>query len=214
MNMTLLSLVTGLVLISSTASAQPRSFGGDVTAGTIVVDVNLDGNTGTLDLSGTDFHATGVSRPGGEVAGGRCLFDFSCKRGETIDLSAVLVFEADGRAVVNGETLDPAFIVSGPAMQIQTESVTIPKGNRRYVTLSVPFTIAEPGAPLDIYRDRIDWFAGGAEPWASGIVTGSGTATGYFERVRNKADDAIGFYYELRRVVYSFEAEPPSGTAR
>jgi hypothetical protein len=90
----------------------------------------------------------------GQVAGGRCLFDFTCKRGETIDLSAFLAFEADGRAVVNGETLDPAFIVSGPAMQIQTGPVTIPKGNRRSLTLSVPFTIAEPGAPLDTSRGR------------------------------------------------------------
>jgi hypothetical protein len=180
-------------------------------AGTIVVDVSLNGNTGTLDLSGTNFLATGVSQPGGQVAGGRCLYDFSCRRGETIDLSAFLTFEADGRAVVNCEALDPAFIVSGPGMQIQTESVTIPNGNRRYLTLSVPFTIAEPGASLDIYRDRTEWFAGGVEPWASGIITGSGTATAYFERIHVKADD-IGFYYELRRVVYSFDAPPPSGS--
>ena len=208
MKTTVASIVTCLMVVSSTASAQPRSFGGDVTAGTIVVDVSLDGNTGTLDLSGTGFHVAGDSRPGGEVAGGRCVFDFTCKRGETIDLSAFLTFEADGRATVDGETLDPAFVVSGPAMQIQTAPVTIPKGNRKNLTLSVPFTIVEPGAPLDIYRDRAEWFVGGVEPWASGIVTGSGTATGYFERVHNKADDSIGFYYELRQVVYSFDAPP------
>lgn len=205
MKTTLLSVVTALVLVSSTASAQPRSFAGDVTAGTIVVDVSLNGNTGTLDVSGTTFHVAGVSQAGGGVAGGRCLFDFTCKRGETIDLSAFIPFEADGRAVVNGETLDPAFIVSGPAMELQTGPVTIPNGNRKNLVLSVPFTIAAPGA-LDIYRDRLDWFAGGAEPWATGQVTGSGTATGFFERVHNKADATIGFYYELRRVVYSFDS--------
>ena len=209
MKTTLVSVVSGLFLFSSTASAQPRSFGGDVTTGTIVVDVSLNGNTGTLDLSGTNFQTTGVSQPGGSVAGGRCLFDFTCQSGETIDLSAFLVFEADGRAVVNGETLDPAFIVSGPGMQIQTEPVTI-RGNRKNLTLSVPFTIAAPGASLDIYRDRTEWFAGSAEPWASGVVTGSGTATGYFERIHNKADPTIGFYYELRRVVYTFDTAPSS----
>jgi hypothetical protein len=204
-------VVAALVPIVSTASAQTRLFEGEVTSGALVIErtIALE-NAGMFDLAGTSFHLVGAASETGGVALGRCNADPGCKPGLVIDLSAILflVSEEGARAVVNGETLDPAFVVGSTAMQIQTGTVTIPKGNRKRLVLSAPFTIVAPGGQVDVYRTRSEWFIGAVEPWARGMITGGGgTATAFFERIHVKDKD-IRFYYELRRVIYSFSAPP------
>ena len=200
-------VVAALVPFVSTASAQTRLFEGEVTNGSLVIEVNSSGNFGMFDLAGIDFHLVGAAAETGAVALGRCTVDPTCRSGVVTDLSTVLFLrgEGDARAVVNGETLEPSFVV-GNRMEIQTGTVTIPKGNRRRLVLSAPFTIVAPGGQVEVYRDHSEWFSGAVDPWARGTITaGSGTATAFFERIHVKDKD-IRFYYELRRVIYSFSA--------
>jgi hypothetical protein len=201
-----LFVAAALVAMVSTASAQTRFFGGDVINGSLVVELDNapGGNTWTFDLAGMTFHLVGVGEAGGLVQSG-CMADPECKPGVVMDLSAFLFVQGGARAVVNGETLESAFIsVGGTGPQIQTSTVTIPKGNRKHLVLSAPFTVVAAG-PIDVFRNVNEW-NGGAEPWARGMITGGGgTATAFFERYHVKDKD-IGFYYELRRIIYSFNA--------
>jgi hypothetical protein len=83
---------------------------------------------------------------------------------------------------------------------------TIPKGNRKRLILTAPFTLKPTGLPVRVFNDRHEWWVESAPPWAEGVITGSGVATAFLERVHVKAGKESFFYYEVRRVIYSFNA--------
>ena len=203
--------------MSSTVSAQTRTFSGEITAGTVGL-VHIGEVAGQVDLAGLGFHIVG-SIGVGRLEAVNCVVDPTCVSGAQVDLSAswagfVSGFNIhNGRVTVNGETLEPANV----AMRLVTLDavpVTIPSGNRKNLVLSTPFVLTGLGSSLvlqvEVYHgdDSIT-----AEPWAIGEISGDGIATGFFERIRYQPPVPPGvpgrrmdFYYELRDLIYSFNA--------
>ena len=193
------------------ASAHTHFFSGEITAGTITAESHgVSGAIATFDLAGPGFHLVGS----GEGRISTCVADPNlCKPGSVVGLVAFFAEGVTGVATVNGETLDPAFFVvfspvAGRGVEpfVETSAVVLRKGRRKTVVLSAPFTLQVSGLTVNIFNDRSEWFVGGVDPWASGVITGSGIATAFFERIHVKAGKESFVYYELRRIIYSFNA--------
>jgi hypothetical protein len=215
-----LALLCAVLLLSQAdASAQTRLFGGEITSGSVVVEVGTGvGLVGVFDISGSGFHIVGVSNEPGRMLNPRCEAATPlCVPGVTLELSSLFqaklagAFAMDARVVVNGEVLEPAFVL-GSYLVLRTGPVTIPSGVRKNLVITVPFQLeleSPPGTtqvPLDVYTSPADEEQG-IPPWASGVISGSGIATAFFERFHIK-QAGWGHVYRLKRIVYSFQ--PPA----
>jgi hypothetical protein len=214
-------LTTGVLLLHSNAWAQTRLFGGEITSGSVVVDTTTGpGLVGVFDMRGSGFHIVGVSNEPGQMLNPRCEDATPlCVPGLTLELSSYFQaklagnFAMDARVVVNGEVLEPAFVL-GSDLVLRTDPVTIPNGFRKNLVITVPFRLElgfSPGTtqvPLDVYTSPADEQHGIA-PWASGVISGSGVATAFFERFHTNQTEPRHFY-RVNRIVYSFQ--PPGGT--
>jgi hypothetical protein len=201
-----LMLVVGstFVLTSSTATAQTRTFDGEITSGSIIFDVSDFSDDVEFDISGTGFRLIGSGGDFYNIAAGLICVSApqpECVRGRTVPLTAVAIgdFFAEGMAIVNGETLSPAYYSGG--FQLSGGTVTIPtKGNRKFLRLSAPFSITlEDAGQLRVFVNSSDRGLA-VEPWAQGTLFGSGIATVYLEKARFEGQT----YYVARRVVYNF----------
>ena len=199
-----LMLVVGstFVLTSSTATAQTRTFDGEITSGSIIFDVSDFSDDVEFDISGTGFRLIGG---GGDIhrVDPRLICNSTpeCVAGRTVPLVAVAIsdFFAEGIAIVNGETLSPAYYSGG--FQLSGGTVTIPtKGNRKFLRLSAPFSITiQQAGQLRVFVNSADR-GQAVEPWAQGALFGSGIATVFLEKRRLAGQT----YYVARRVVYNF----------
>ena len=197
-----LMLVLGItfVLTSPTATAQTRTFDGEITSGSITIDVSGPSDEVEFDISGTGFRLIGGGADLYRVDPGTiCGLHPECVAGRTVPLIAVTSGGAfaEGIAIVNGETLSPAyysggFVLSGGAVTIPT------KGNRKFLRLSAPFTL-DLVSVLSVFVNP-DERHHAAEPWAQGTLSGSGIATLFLEKARFAGQT----YYVARRVVYNF----------
>jgi hypothetical protein len=191
----------------STASAQSRNVTVEVSGGSVTAEVLTGGSVYmNFDLSGEDFRVAGLGEDIGVLnAGSLCSGDPGCTSGTTLDFGAEVTAThfAVGLVTVNGETLEPAYF-SG-SFRFRAEAVTIPKGKRKRLVLTTPFTFGIlDTSVLAAYASAAEREIPGPEgPWASLVLSGRGTAIAYFERLRVKG---LGTYYRLRRVVYNFEA--------
>jgi hypothetical protein len=196
----------GILFVASatTTAAQTRLFDGEITSGSIAIDVSGVSDNVDFDISGAGFRLIGSAGDFFRVDPGiMCVAPGTCVPGATVPLYAVLVAEffGDGIAVVNGETLSPAFYSGG--FTLPGGNVTIPRGNRKFLKLSAPFTIT----PTDALQLRVfsDSAARGTAdaPWAQGVLTGSGIATVFLERVRIERQT----FYVAKRIIYNFNVQ-------
>src|SRR5687767_3149850 len=133
MGIRLLSLGIVFVLSPTVAAAQTRTFDGEITSGSIVIDISGFSHHVAWDISGTGFRIIGSASDIYRVDA--CPFaDGSCVAGSTVSLHAEVGQEqfGDGIAIVNGETLSPAYFLGG--FYLPGGTATIPtKGNRKVV---------------------------------------------------------------------------------
>lgn len=193
-----------LLATTTTVAAQERMFEGVVTSGSITLMPGGLGPHADYDLSGDGFRVVAIETdPGFSYVFLRCIAaPPGCRPGDTLPLTAVVgnTDMGEGSAMVNGEVLSPAYMTA--YFEFLGGSVTLPRGNRKRVILSAPFTFSHPdGTPLPIwiYPDPVSR-SSGPGAWAQGQLTGTGTATLLLERERTP----IGTFYIARRLIYNF----------
>lgn len=177
----------------------------EITSGTFNVDAAGPSIAGaSFDLSGPGVHFVGTGvEPGNVPAATLCEFP-GCQPGDTFTLDAIFAGSTlgFGSAVVNGLEFGGSY--SGQLL-FNTGEVTIPRGNRRHLTLSTRFTLGDPADPQAVF---LNVHAGSTQqpPELRAFLSGTGTATAFFERYRlHEPPGPPEFFYNLVRVIYSFD---------
>lgn len=200
-------LLLSAALIASPAIAAAQTvITAEITSGTFNVDAAGPSISGaSFDLSGPGVHFVGTGvEPGNVPAATLCEFP-GCQSGDTFTLHATFAGSLGfGTAVVDGVEFGGSF---GGQLLFSTAEVTIPKGNRRHLVLSTRFTLSDPTNPQAVFLDV--GFSPFQPPDLRAFLTGTGTATAFFERFRlHEPPEPPQFFYNLVRVIYSFDMEP------
>ena len=200
-----------------TASAQTRYVTGEITGGTFNADTSTPMLRASYDITGPGFHFVAEGVEPGVVLGATTCFGPGCRPGDVVSLTGNFIgtYLGRGMAVVGGEALSPAYF-SGQ-LSFVTDPVTIPRGNRKHLVLSTPFTLM--GSPegsypaaLGAWADTYAGFGPYADAWTSATLVGSGTATAFFRRDQYPNGMPERFYYVLERVIYSFNVPAVAAT--
>jgi hypothetical protein len=204
-------LSAALIAASSTASAQTAYVTAEITGGTVNVDFSTYSPSTSFDLTGAGVHFVSEGVEPGWVTGGVTCKAPGCRPGDRFSLIGTFAGDlGTGIATVEGATINPAYF-SG-SLGLITGELTIPRGNRKHLVMSVPFTFdrtpTEPGVVLNVYPTYFQE----VEPDIQAFLRGQGTATAFFKRVHYKTGSGMErFYYDLVRVIYSFDT---TATAR
>jgi len=194
-----------VVLLASgiTASAQTRYVTSAITGGSFNADTSSPNLRASYDITGPGFHFVADGVEPGAIAAAITCFAPGCRPGDVVSLSGNFSGSYLGRgvAIVGGETLSPAYF-SGVVV-FEASPVTIPKGNRKHLVLTTPFTLvgtaAYPG--LSVWEESP---VSAVEPWTVATLVGGGTVTAFFRRDQYPKGMPERFYYVLERVIYSF----------
>jgi len=196
--------LSAAVLASATTVSAQTFVTVEITSGTFNVDATGPAVVGaSYDFSGAGVHivADGVE-PGNVPAAIQCAGP-GCQSGDVFTLDAIFGGShlGVGTAEVSGLTINPAYF-SGD-LRLITGELTIPRGNRMHLVMTARFVLD--GGLLNVhdstFRDR--------PPDLRVVMTGGGTATAFFKRLRLKPGPGKPeFFYDLERVIYTFDTEP------
>jgi hypothetical protein len=185
-----------------TASAQTNYITGEITGGSFNADTSTPLPRASYDLSGPGFHfvADGVE-PGVIDAAVACATP-GCRPGDIVRLSGNFTgsYLGTGMAIVDSTMLTPAYFTG--TLTFVADPVTVPRGNRKHLVLTTPFTLTATDGSYPGLTVWADVEGAAAEPWTVATLAGAGTATAMFRRVDYTG--MTGFYYVLERVIYSF----------
>jgi len=206
------SSTAALLATCIAASAQTHYVTAEVTGGSFNADTSTPMLRASYDLTGPGFHfvASGVE-PGVIDAAIACTAP-GCRPGDAVSLSGTFTgsYLGAGVAVIGGNTLTPAYFTG--ALTFVADTVAIPKGNRKHLVLTVPFTLAGRDGSYPELSAWADGRGGSGGPWTVAALAGGGTATAFFRRDEYaKGTMPEKFYYVLERVIYSFNVPAAAG---
>jgi len=192
-------------------AAQTTEVAAEITGGSLEIENSPSQPLESFDVTGPGVHFVSRNITGNVDS---CAAP-GCRPGERFRVITNFsgAYMGVGLAVADGVTVSPAYFVG--RMSLTTEEVAIPaRGFRRHLILTVPFTLGEesgpPGAVLFAYDRQYAEYTEEVPPVIAASLTGSGTATLFFERVREKSGKGPGVTaYQLVRVSGSFSAPPP-----
>jgi len=206
-------LSVALLASASAASAQTHFITAEITAGTFNVDASGPSIVGaSYDLSGPGVHIVADGVEPGVVSGALQCDTPGCQSGDVFTLHANFSGSnlGIGVVVVDGQRIAEGY-VSG-TMEFATGALTIPRGNRKHLVLSTPFTLGSSDTDPTVTLHISVAPELGQPPNATVTLYGGGMATAFFERQKLRAvgPERLGraeFFYHLVRVIYSFDME-------
>lgn len=198
----LVSLTAALLATCVTASAQTNYITGEITGGSFNADTSTPMLRASYDLSGPGFHFVADRVEPGVIDAAVACATPGCRPGDIVRLSGNFTgsYLGTGMAVVDSAMLTPAYFTG--TLTFVTDPVTIPRGNRKHLVLTTPFSLTAADGSYPGLSVWTDVEGAAVEPWTVATLAGTGTATAIFRRVDYTG--MPGFYYVLERVIYSF----------